>query len=73
MKHSILLNLENQDKDTQKNKEDVKSTYKFYKKPSDEDTFEKLIIEDIIKNEPYEHKKKRNTLYLTNCPRCSNN
>ena len=31
MKHSILLNLENQDKDTQKNKEDVKSTINFTK------------------------------------------
>ena len=57
MKHSILLNLENQDKYTKQNNEDVKSTYEFYKKTFDEDTFEKEIIEIIIKNEPYEHKK----------------
>ena len=57
MEHSILLNLENQDKDTKKNNEYVKNTYEFYKRPSDEDTFEKQIIEDIIKNEPNEHKK----------------
>ena len=57
MKHSILLNLENQDKDTRKNNENVKNTYEFYKKSSDEDALEKQIIEDIIKNEPYEHKK----------------
>ena len=58
MKHSILLNLKNQDKDTEKHNEDVKITNEFYKKPSNEDTFEKQIMEDIIKNEPYEHKKK---------------
>ena len=29
----------------------------FTKKPSDEDIFEQQIVEDIIKNEPYEHKK----------------
>ena len=57
MKHSVLSNLENQNKDTKKNNKDVKNTYEFYKKPSDKDTFEKQIIEDIIKNEPYEHKK----------------
>ena len=57
MKHSILLNLENQDKDTRKNNEDVKNTYEFYKKLADEDALEKQIIEDIIKNEPYKHKK----------------
>ena len=56
MKHSTLLNLENQDKDTKKNNENVKNTYEFYKKLSDEDPFEKQIIEDIIKNESYEHK-----------------
>ena len=35
-----------------KNNEDVKSTYEFFKKPSDEEEFEDKIIEDIIKNEP---------------------
>ena len=64
MKHSILLNLKNQDKDTEKHNEDVKNTYEFYKKPSNEDTFEKQIMEDIIKNEPYEHKKKIETPYV---------
>ena len=48
MKHSILSNFENQDKDTKKNNEDVKNTNGFYKEPSDEDTFEKQIIEDNI-------------------------
>ena len=56
-KSSILLNLENQDKDTKKNNWDVKNTYEFYKKPSHEDTFGKQIIEDIIKNELHEHNK----------------
>ena len=49
MKYSILLNLENQDKYTKQNNEDVKSTYEFYKKTFDEDTFEKEISEIIIK------------------------
>ena len=47
MKHSILLSLENQDKDTKKKNENIKNTYEFYKKPSDEDTFEKQIIETL--------------------------
>ena len=34
-----------------------KNTNEFYKKPSDEDIFEQKIVEDIIKNEPYEHKR----------------
>ena len=34
-----------------------KNTNEFYKKPSDEDIFEQQIVEDIIKNEPYEHKR----------------
>ena len=57
MKHSILSNLENQGKDTKKISENVKNTYEFYKNLSAEDTFEKEIIENIIKNETYEHKK----------------
>ena len=61
VEHSILLNLENQDRDThthkKKNNKDVKNTYEFCKKLSGEDTFEKQIIKKIIKNEPYEHKK----------------
>ena len=68
MKHSVLLNLEWQGKNTKKNNEDVKNTYEFYKKTSDEETFEKQII-GIIKNEPYEHK---NTVCPTDGPRCSN-
>ena len=35
----------------------VKDTYEFLKKPSDEDDFECEIVEDILKDEPYEHKK----------------
>ena len=31
VEHSILLNLENQDRDTQKNNKDVKNTYEFSK------------------------------------------
>ena len=47
MKHSILLSLENQDKDTKKKNENIKNIYEFYKKPSDEDTFEKQIIDTL--------------------------
>ena len=39
------------------NNEDVKNTYGFFKKPSNEDIFEQQIVEDIIKTESYEHKK----------------
>ena len=35
----------------------VKDTYEFLKKPSDEDDFECEIVEDILKDEPCEHKK----------------
>ena len=45
MKLSLSLNLERQGKDNKKNNKDVKKTYEFYKKHSDEDTFEKQIIE----------------------------
>ena len=57
IEHSNLVNLDNHDKDTKKNNEDVKNTYGFFKKPSNEDIFEQQIVEDIIKTEPYEHKK----------------
>ena len=42
MKHSILSNLDDQDRATEKNRnnEDVKKTCEFFKKPSDEDNFE---------------------------------
>ena len=52
MKYSILSNIDDQDRTVKKNNEDVKSTYEFFKKPSDEEEFEDKIIEDIIKNEP---------------------
>ena len=57
MKHSILSNLNDQDRATKKNNEDIEKTCELFKKSSDEDNFEVLIIEDIINNEPYEHKK----------------
>ena len=63
MKHSILANMDNQDKDTKTNNENVKDTYEFFKKPSDEDNFECEIVEDILKGELQEHKKTE-TLYL---------
>ena len=54
MKHSILANMGDQDKATKTDSENVKHTYEFFKKPSDEDNFER---EDILNEEPYEHKK----------------
>ena len=50
-------------KTLKKNNEDVKNTYVFFKKPSNEEIFEQQIAEDIIKTEPYEHKKIE-TLYV---------
>ena len=50
MKHSIFSNL---DLAIKKNNEDVKKTYEFFKKPSDQDNFGEQIIEDTINNEPY--------------------
>ena len=38
MKNSILSNLDDQDLAAEKNNEDVKSTYEFFDKPSDEDS-----------------------------------
>ena len=35
----------------------AKDTYEFFKKPSEENDFEQEIVEDILKDEPYEHKK----------------
>ena len=57
MKHSILINIDDQDKAVKTNNENVKDTYEFFKKPSDEANFEHEIVEDILKDEPYEHKK----------------
>ena len=53
MKHSILSNLENNEK--------VKETHEFFKKLRNEEEFEGKIIEDIL--EPYKHKKMEN-LYV---------
>ena len=50
MKHSILSNL---DLTIKKNNEDVKKTYEFFKKTSDQVNFGEQIIEDTINNEPY--------------------
>ena len=53
MKQSILLNLEIQDKDIKKNNQNVKIIYEFYKKHSDEGTFQKQIIEHEKVEAPY--------------------
>ena len=57
MKYSIIANIDDQDKAVKTNNENVKDTYEFFKKPTDVDDFEHGIIEDIFKDEPYEHKK----------------
>ena len=57
MKHSILAKMDDQDKFTKTNNEHVKDTYGFLKKTSGKDNFEREIVEDILKDEPYEHKK----------------
>ena len=62
MKYSILANIDYQGKAVKTNHENVKDTYEFFKKPSDEDDFEHEIVEDILKDEPYEHKESRNIL-----------
>ena len=59
MKHSILANLDDQDKVIKTNNEIEKYTYEFFKKLSGEDDFECEIVEDILKDEPYEHKKQK--------------
>ena len=61
MKHSTLDNIDDQDKAIKTNNEYVKVTHEFFKKPSDEDDFEREIVEDILKDEPYEHKKVETT------------
>ena len=57
MKYSILTNIDDQDKAVKRNNENITDTYIFFKKLSDEDGFEHEIAEDILKDEPYEHKK----------------
>ena len=57
LKHSILVNTDDQDKSIKTNNGNVKDMYEFFKKPSDEDDFEREIVEDILKDKPYEHKK----------------
>ena len=56
-KHAIFSNLNDQDLGTKKNNKDVKTTYDFFEKPSDEDNFEEQIIENTINHDPYEHEK----------------
>ena len=51
MKH-ILINIDDQDKAVKTNNENVKDTYEFFKKPPDEDDFEREIVEDISKTMP---------------------
>ena len=43
MKHSILANMDDQDKATKTNNENVRDTFEFLKKPSDEDNFEREL------------------------------
>ena len=57
MKHSILPNIDDQNEAIKTNNGNVKDTYEFFKKSSDEDDFEREIVEDILKDEPCEHKK----------------
>ena len=57
MEHSILVNMDDQDKPTKTSNENVEDTYQFLKKPSDEDNFEREIVKDILKDESYEHKE----------------
>ena len=63
MNHSILINIGDQDKAIKTNNENAKDTYEFFKKLSDEDNFEHKIVQDILKEVPYEHKKVE-TLYM---------
>ena len=60
MKHSILPNIDDQDEAIKTNNGNVKDTYEFLKKSSDEDDFEREIVGDILKDEPCEHKKMLN-------------
>ena len=46
-----------QDKAIKTSNETVKDIYEFFNKLSDEDDFEHEIVEDILKDKPYEHKK----------------
>ena len=64
MKHSILANMGDQDNANKTNNENIKDTYEFFKKPSDEDIFERETVEDILKDAPYQHKKTE-TPYVT--------
>ena len=57
LKHSILANIDDQGKSIKSNNGNVKDIYEFFKKPSDEDDFGREIVEYILKDEPYEHKK----------------
>ena len=57
MKHSILTNNDDQGNVVKTSNGNIKDTYEFFKKPSDEDDFEREIVEDILKHGPYEHKK----------------
>ena len=43
MKHSILANMDDQDKTTKSNNENVKHMYDFFKKLPDEDNFEREL------------------------------
>ena len=57
MKYSIVANIDDQGKAIKINNENAKDNYEFFKKPSDEDDFKHEIVEDILKDEQYEHKK----------------
>ena len=57
MKYSILANIGDQNKGVKTNNENLKYTYEFFKKPPDEDDFDCEIVEDILNDEWYEHKK----------------
>lgn len=48
MKHSIISNIDDQDRATKKNNGKVKQTYAFFEKPSDWEELEDWKIEDIL-------------------------
>ena len=62
MKHLILANMDDQDKATKTNNENIKNTSELFKTPYDKDNFECEVVEDILKDEPFEHKKQKHLM-----------
>ena len=57
VKRSILANIDDQNEAIRTSNKNIKGRYEFTKKTSNEDSFEDQIVENILKYEPYEHKK----------------